>query len=450
MNNGHQATEQVDIPVPYDVSIEEAVIGSLLIDREAIIEVNEYLEPEDFYVEVLGKIYGIITDLYLEGAPADARLIVAREGDLGIEDELGGFARLASCATRTPTSSHVIYYAKKVRTYAEHRRLISAGGAIAALGYERNDTEIVDKAQEILSKVQRSLPTEWASVGSILPLYMEEVEHGDKAVGIPTGFSMLDDAIGGMRGGDVIVVAARAGAGKTSFATSVAYNTASMGNGVGFIEMEMRKEQLVNRLLSRATDLDSQQISRGVLDSEERDRLRYGAEQIKSLPIHIADDAGVTLRSIRSRIFRLMGSEEISVVMIDYLQLIQPEATKSTFVNRVQEIANISRGLKLLAREIDLPIMALCQLNRESEKRKSHEPLLSDLREGGSIEQDADIVLGIYREELYEADSYKVGIAEIIALKTRNSGATRVPLLWHPTTASFRDMAYLPDTWRVI
>jgi replicative DNA helicase len=437
--------EGVERPVPYDVSAEEAVLGSLLLDRDAIIKVAPFLRPEDFYREAHGWIYASVLDLYARREPPDFVTLSSELERAGRLDGIGGTSYLAGLVNRTPTAVHIEYYAHIVERTSVLRRLISAGGEIAALGYseDKETAQVLDKAEQILFSIsQRTATRDFASIEEVLNEYYDRIESIQHApgsvVGVPTGFHDLDEVTGGFQKSDLIITAARPGVGKTSLILNVAHNAAERGNRVGVFSLEMSREQLVQRLLAVETGVDSQRLRLGYLNDEEWQHVSDAIGRLAQMPIFIDDSAGLTIHEVRSKARRLEAESGVDMLIIDYLQLMQGSARRDS--NRVQEVSEISRGLKVLARELNIPVIACAQLSRAVESRTNHVPMLSDLRESGSIEQDADIVMFIHREELYNPETEKKGIAELHIAKHRNGPLTTVPLRFFNRTTKFADL----------
>jgi replicative DNA helicase len=435
----------VERPVPYDLAAEEAVLGSLLLDRDAIIKVAPFLRPEDFYREVHGWVYQAVLDLYARREPPDPVTLAAELERTGRLDKVGGYSYLIGLINRTPTAVHIEYYAHIVERTAILRRLISAGGEIAALGYteESEVDQVLDKAEQILFNVsQRTINTDFASIEQVLNEYydrIEAIQHSPgTVVGVPTGYHDLDEATGGLQRSDLIILAARPGVGKTSLALGIAHNAALRGRKVGIFSLEMSREQLVQRLLAVETGVDSQSLRLGYLTDDEWHLVSDAIGRLAQMPIFIDDSAGLSIHEVRSKSRRLQAETGVDLLIIDYLQLMQ--GTPRRDVNRVQEVSEISRGLKMLARELNVPVLACAQLSRAVESRTNHVPILSDLRESGSLEQDADIVMFIHREEMYNPETEKKGIAELHIAKHRNGPLATIPLRFFNRTTKFADL----------
>ncbi|HUS14770.1 MAG TPA: replicative DNA helicase [Chloroflexia bacterium] len=431
-------------PVPYDMQAEEAVLGSLLLDRDAIIKVATFLNPSDFYREANGWIYDCVLDLYHRREPPDLVTLSSELDRRGRLEPVGGLAYLAGLMHRVPTAVHIEYYARIVERGAVLRRLISVGGQIAGLGYEEGlDLPVVlDKAESLLFGVtQRQGSQDFVAIKRILEEYFDRldvVQHQTgTVVGVPTGFHDLDEITGGLQKSDLVIVAARPSVGKSSFGLSIAYNAAVMHKrSVGVFSLEMSAEQLVQRLLSISSGVETQRLRLGYLNDSEWQKLSDAFGALSDVPIYFDDSAGLTVTEVRSRARRLQAEAGCDLLVIDYLQLMSGRKSD----NRVQEVSEITRGLKQLARELNVPVIAMSQLSRAVESRTSHVPMLSDLRESGSIEQDADIVMFIYREELYNPETERKNIAEIHIAKHRNGPIGVIPLYFHNATTHFRDL----------
>ncbi len=431
--------------VPYDLAAEEAVLGSLLLDRDAVIKIAPFLRQEDFYREAHGWIYAAVLDLYARREPPDPVTLSSELERSGRLEQIGGYSYLVSLVNRTPTAVHIEYYGHIVETAAVLRRLISAGGEIAALGYSEDQplAQVLDKAEQLLFTVsQRTSSKEFASIEQVLNEYYDRIEaiqhNPGSLVGVPTGFHDLDEVTGGLQRSDLVIMAARPGVGKTSLALGIAHNAAAKGNKVGVFSLEMSREQLVQRLLAVETGVDSQQLRLGYLTDEDWQHVSDAIGRLAQMPVYIDDSPGLTVLEVRSKARRLEAEVGVDLLIIDYLQLMQGTARKDG--NRVQEVSEISRNLKMLARELNIPVIACAQLSRAVESRTSHVPMLSDLRESGSIEQDSDIVMFIHREEMYNPETEKKGIAEIYIAKHRNGPLTTVPLRFFNRTTKFADL----------
>jgi replicative DNA helicase len=429
---------------PHNAEAEQSVLGSLLIDRDAIIKVAAFVKPDDFYHPANGTIYRAILDLYNRREPTDFITLsdeLTRREKL---DQVGGIAYLTALINAVPTAVHVEYYGRIVERTATLRRLIDAGTEIVGIGYREGvDTEdALDAAERaILDVSQKRQTKDFVSIADVLDRFFDQIDymqqHRGEVVGVATGYTDLDQLTGGLQRSDLIILAARPSMGKTSMALGMAYGAAvSHGKTVGIFSLEMSAEQLVQRLLSMETGVDSHRLRLGQIDDGEWDRISRAFGRLAEAGIYIDDAAGAGVMDVRSKARRLQAEHGLDLVVVDYLQLMSGRRSE----NRVQEISDISRGLKGLARELNVPVIALSQLSRAVEIRADHRPMLSDLRESGSIEQDADIVMFIYREDKYEEDSEKKGIAEIIVSKHRNGPVGSINLRFFERTARFADL----------
>ncbi|HET8523883.1 MAG TPA: replicative DNA helicase, partial [Thermomicrobiales bacterium] len=359
-------------------------------------------------------------------------------------DQIGGIAYLSSLLNAVPTAVHVEYYGRIVERTATLRRLIDAGGTIVSIGYQDGiDTEeALDAAERAIFDVsQRRSTRDFQSISDVLDRFFDQIDymqqHRGSFVGVPTGFTDLDQLTGGLQKSDLVIVAARPSVGKTAFALGMAYGAAVQhGKTVGVFSLEMSAEQLVQRLLATETGVDSHRLRLGQIDDHEWDRISRAFGRLAEAKIYIDDSSGLNVMEVRSKARRLQAEQGVDLIIIDYLQLMHSRRSE----NRVQEISEISRGLKGLARELNVPVVALSQLSRAVESRSDHRPMLSDLRESGSIEQDADIVMFIYRDEVYDPNTEKKGIAELIVAKHRNGPVGTVNLRFFDKTARFADL----------
>lgn len=434
----------VERAVPSNQDAERAVLGALLIDSEAIGEIASFLKPADFYRERHRVIYAARFDLYERHEPGDFVTLVDELRRRGQLDTVGGAAYLAELVNDVPTAAHVEYYAHIVERCALMRRLITAGGQIAAIGYE-NPADVdsaLDKAEQTLFDVsQRRVSQDFVTMREALRAYFETIEylheHRGETFGVPSGFHDLDQMTGGLHASDLIIIAGRPGVGKTGFALSLVRNVAARVNATAAIfSLEMSAEQLVQRLLCMEAQVDSQRIRSGFIDEYEWRRISEAFGVLSDAPIFIDDTAGITIHDLRMKARRLKAEHDLKLLVVDYLQLMQGRGLE----NRVQEVSEISRSLKGLARDLDVPVIALSQLSRAVESRQDHRPMLSDLRESGSIEQDADIVMFIHREELYKPDTDRKNIADIILAKHRNGPVGQIPVRFFPSQTRFADL----------
>lgn len=433
-------------PIPHNVEAEEAVIGSLLLDRETIVKVAPILRPTDFFLPECAAVYQAVMELYEQRTPSDLTLLrdaLRRNNRLGDGEGQVKSSYLWKVMQSTSTPVHAEYYAKVVLRYALMRRLIAAGTQVTSLGFDEklDSQDMLDQAQQLIYDVaQGGIKREATKVGAILEEYFDRLaflhDHKGEVVGMPSGFSDLDKLTGGFQNSDLVILAARPSVGKSSLAMCFAHNVAmKFGRPVGYFSLEMSREQLVQRLLAMETSVDSHRLRTGYIDEAEWDRVSNAFGRLATAPIFIDDSAGISIAELRTKARRLHAEYGIEMLIVDYMQLM----IGSRNDNRVQEVAEISRNLKGLARELNIPVICLSQLSRAVENRTSHVPQLSDLRESGSIEQDADIVMFIYREELYNPETEKKNIAEIHVAKHRNGPVGVVPLFFHHKTTRFAD-----------
>jgi replicative DNA helicase len=436
----------LDRQPPHNIEAEQSTLGSLIIDPEAYIRVAEFLRADDFYREAHRSIYAAIADLNERHEPADLITLCDELERRGVLAEVGGISYVTTLVNLVPTSTHVEHYGHIIERTATMRRLIAAAGQIATLGYEDNeDTEAtLDRAEQILFAIsQRRLAGDFLPLRTLLHDYLDRIDyvhqHRGEVAGVPTGFTDLDRLTGGLQPSDLIIIGARPSMGKTALCVSLAHASAMKhGTVVGMFALEMSAEQIVQRFMSIEAAVDQQRLRTGYIDDQEWDRIIAAAGALSEAPIYIDDTPGITTMEVRAKARRLAAQVPLGLIVIDYLQLMQGRGRGDG--NRVQEISEISRSLKGLARELDVPVVALAQLSRGVESRQDHHPMLSDLRESGSIEQDADIVMFIYRDEVYNPSTDRHGIADIIIAKHRNGPVGQVSLRWLEQTARFVDL----------
>ncbi len=438
--------------LPQNIEAECGVLGSIIIDPEAIVQVSDFLHADDFYRDAHNTIYEVILQLYEEHEPADFITICDELERRNKLEEVGGASYITSLINQVPTSGNVEFYARIVERTAILRRLIHAAGQIAAIAYEEGDADIaLDKAEQLIFNIsQRHARSDFTHMREVLAEYMNKLdqlhEHRGTIVGVPTGFTDLDRLTGGLQKSDLIVLAARPGIGKSSLALSLAHNTAlKYHNSLAVFSLEMSKDQLAQRLLSMDARIDQQRLRTGIIEEDEWDRIVYAMDTLSESNIWIDDTAGISTMEMRSKARRLQAEHGIDLIIVDYLQLMQATIGGRRNENRVQEISEISRSLKGLARELNVPVLALAQLSRAVESRQSKVPQLSDLRESGSIEQDSDIVMFIYRDDLYNQESERKNIADIIIAKHRNGPVGEISLYFQASQTRFRDLELNPS-----
>jgi len=430
---------------PQNIEAEQSVLGSLLIDRDAIVRVAPYLRAEDFYREAHGQVYAAILNLHERREPADFVTLSDELQRQGILETVGGAAYLTSLINSVPTSIHVEHYAHIVERTATLRRLIEAAGKIAGLAYdEAEDVDVVvDRAEQILFEVSQQRATRGLTpIRRLLTEYYDRIEylhqHQGEMVGLPTGFIDLDKLLGGMQRSDLVIVAGRPGMGKSSLGMSIAHNAALKHKAVvAFFSLEMSAEQVVQRLIAGQTGISSQRLRVGDIRDIEWDKFVKASGALAETAIFVDDAPLASPMEIRTKCRRLAAEFGLNLVIIDYLQLMQGSARSE---NRVQEISYISRALKGLARELNVPVLAMSQLSRAVESRQDKRPILSDLRESGSIEQDADVVMFIYRDEMYDEKSDRKHVADILVAKHRNGPTGQVALRFVAEETKFVDL----------
>jgi replicative DNA helicase len=429
----------IDRLPPQSLEAEQSVLGSVLIDRDAIVEVAEFLRAEDFYRQANGLVYAAMLELFERREPIDIVTVaetLERKEEL---DAVGGRSYLSSLSNQTPTAVHAVQYARIVERKAVLRNLIAAAGKIAGIGYEdpAEIQEAIDRAEtELFSVSERRVHAGFSPLRSLLHEAFDRLDylhsHRGEISGIRSGFAELDAMTTGLQKSDLIIVAARPSVGKTSLALNMAEHAAVRdGKSVGVFSLEMSKEQLVLRLLSSVGDIDSQRLRTGFLEDMDFNRVANAMTSLSEARIYIDDTPNISTMELRTKARRLQAEAGLDLVIVDYLQLMQA-STASRDANRVQEVSEISRGLKALARELSVPVIALSQLSRQPEMRESKEPRLSDLRESGAIEQDADLVMFLWREKDRGQDDEVSDVEEINLhlAKHRNGPTGRVKLMF--------------------
>lgn len=428
---------------PHNYEAEQSVLGSMLLDRDAVIKVAANLRPNDFYSNANGQIYQAILDLYNRREPPDLITVANELENRDQLEDIGGQAYLASLMNGVFTSVHIEYYANIVESEAIRRRLIAAGTKIAGIGFqeELETQEAIDLAEQQLHSVSGERRNrDFQHISDVLGGLFDFLLSDDRSesIGVPTGYQDMDELTGGFQNSDLIILAARPSMGKTGLALGIAYGAALLNQRkVAIFNFEMSAEQLVTRLLSTETGIDTHDLRLKRFPSSRLPSLSNAFGRLSEAPIYIDDGSNATLMDVRSKVRRLKAEEGLDLLVIDYLQLMQGSRSDS----RVNEISEISRGLKSLARELNIPIIALSQLSRAVEQRADHRPMLSDLRESGAIEQDADIVMFIYREDRYTDSPSEPNVAEIIVAKHRNGPVRTIKLHFEPRFAKFSDWA---------
>ncbi len=432
---------------PQSLDAEMSLLGAVLIDEEVLADASEHVGAEDFYDKRHTTIFGAMMRLYERHKPVD---LLTLTDELQKKDQLaevGGSAYLTELTNYVPTAAHASSYAEIVAQKAVRRRLIKASADISQLGFDENTTtqELLEKAEaELFSVSDQSLKQDLVSLESILTDSFDRIEelHRNKGQlrGIRTGYRDLDTMTAGLQRSDLIIIAARPAMGKTTLVTNLAYNVATIEKKpVLFFSLEMSKEQLTDRMLADASGVDSWNIRTGNLSDDDWAKLSEAMGEMAEAPIFIDDTPGLSVLEMRTKARRAMHDQQLGLVIVDYLQLMQANGNHNG--NRVQEVSEISRGLKLIARELNVPVIALSQLSRSVESRTPPVPQLADLRESGSIEQDADIVSFIYRPGYYEPDNPEFqNITDLIIAKHRNGPVGKIQLYFHPERLRFMSL----------
>ena len=447
---------------PHNLEAEEGVIGSLLLDSEGIVKVAEYLHTNDFLNENTRRCYEACLALYQRGETVDQLTVADELARRNWLQDLGGQAYLSSLIAALPTSLHVEQYARMVARMALLRGLIQGASEIAALAYESpaDPEQALNQAELVLFRLRSRYPTrEFISLREVLDQFLADTSSASMpgplqsgTAPIPTGLGDLDQLLGGLQRSDLTILAARPSVGKSALALNIARNAAAQGAVVGLFSLEMSRDQLATRLLSSETGIDTHRLRLGLYGQEEERRLVDAVGRLSDLKIYMDDSPMLTILSLRSRVRRLHLQYKTDLIVVDYLQLLQ--GTSNRTENRVQEISEISRSLKTLARELNVPVLACSQLSRAVEIRPSHRPQLSDLRDSGSIEQDADVVMFIHREDMYMNQEeweqrnpdrpYPQNLAEIIIAKHRHGPTGSVFLRFNGRLARFEAAPALP------
>ena len=431
---------------PHDIEAEQAILGCMLIDQDATSDAIEVLKPEDFYRDDHKYIYEAMLNLYTKGEPIDIITVKDELTSMQKFEAVGGIEYLATLPERAPLVANSDKYIKIVEEKSILRKLIKTATEIEGLGYAQNEEvdNVIDQAEKkIFDIMQNKNQKGYTPIKDVLVETFAELEklynQKQPVTGIATGFTDLDNRTAGLHNSDLILIAARPAMGKSAFALNIATNAAINEKvPVAIFNLEMSKTQLVNRMLCSEAMVDSNKVRTGKIDEEDWIKLATALGPLSEAPIYIDDTPGISISEIRAKCRKLKLEKNIGLVVIDYLQLIQGSGKKNS--SREQEISEISRSLKIIAKELDVPVIALSQLSRESEKRQDHKPMLSDLRESGAIEQDADLVMFIYRDDYYNQDSEKKNIAEIILAKHRAGATGTIELLWMGSYTKFANL----------
>ncbi|WP_047153303.1 replicative DNA helicase [Aneurinibacillus tyrosinisolvens] len=436
---------------PQNVEAEQAVLGAIFLEREALITTTDILTPEDFYRTSHQRIFHVMVDLGERGEPVDLVTVTAELENRRQLEEVGGVSYLTDLATSVPTASNVEYYARIVEEKATLRRLIRAATKIAADGYTAGEDipGILNDAEKSIMQIsQRQRTSSFQHIKDVLVDTYEHIEalasNKGEITGVPTGYPDLDKMTAGLKPSELIILAARPAVGKTAFALNVAQNVAARaGAPVAIFSLEMSATQLVQRMICAEGNIDAQRMRTGYFADDDWHKLTMAIGTLSNAPIYIDDTPGITISEIRSKCRRLKTEAGLGLIMIDYLQLIT--GRKGGGDNRQQEISEISRTLKLIARELECPVIALSQLSRAVESRQDKRPMLSDIRESGSIEQDADMVAFLYRDDYYDKETEKKNIIEVIIGKQRSGPTGTVELAFLKEYNKFVSLSHQQD-----
>jgi replicative DNA helicase len=431
---------------PHNLEAEASVLGSLMLDRNAIVRVADFLRPEDFYLDHHAQVYRAVLNLYDRADPIDLLTIAAELETMRVLERIGGQAFLAELQSGVPTAANVEYYGHLVEEGATKRKLIGAGGRITALGFDESTpaSQALDTAESVIFNIAEGRITQdFVALKDILKTTWDQIEqiHKDSSVisGVPSGFNDLDAKTGGFQKSDLIIIAARPGIGKTSLTLNIAQHASIQYKiPVAIFSLEMSEQQLVTRLLCSEASVDSYRLRTGLLKDAEWPRIAQAMGALSEAQIYIDDSPNLSVMEMRTKARRLKSANNLGLIIVDYLQLMQGRNQE----NRVQEVSDISRGLKSLARELQIPVIACSQLSREPEKRPDHRPQLSDLRESGTLEQDSDLVLFIFRERFYNDNiaEDRRNVAEIIIAKHRNGPTGKLELLFIDEQTKFANL----------
>jgi replicative DNA helicase len=434
-----------DQMAPHSVEAEEAVLGSILINPESLYEVASFLQADDFFIVRNSWVWEAILDLHERDEEIDNLTVVEELRQQGRLDEIGGPAYITYLINHTPASIYAEAYGHIVERAALRRRMLGAASEIAQLAHEESAdiNEVIDRAEtSIFAVTERRLHRELVPIRTAISEYFDRIAHlyerGGDALGVPTGFTDLDALLGGLQKSDLVIVAGRPGMGKTSWLLSVALNAARLKQRAAIFSMEMSNEQIVQRLVSSETGISTHNLRLGQLDEHEWALFVEATGSLSDLKVYLDDTPALNPLQMRTKCRRLYSEYGLDLIMVDYLQLMTSGAGRQE--NRVQEISFISRHLKQLARELNTPVLAAAQLSRAVEQRQDKRPQLSDLRESGSIEQDADVVMFIYRDEVYNEDTDRPNQADVIVAKHRNGPTGTVTLFFRKELTQFGNL----------
>ncbi len=421
---------------PYNSEAERSVIGSMIMDRDAIVDVMDILTKEDFYSARNGILFENMVELFKEGMAVDLITLTNRLKEKNVPDDVAGASYIAEIIAEVPTSANAKYYARIVADKSILRKIIKMSADLEKDCYlDTDDVDgLLENAESSIYNIvrQRNGANDFKPIEKVVMDVIDQMEKVSKqntrVTGVPTGFTDLDNMLTGLHGSELILVAARPAMGKTAFVLNIAHHVAVKKNiPVAIFSLEMSKEQLVTRMIAMDSLIDSQKIQTGQISDDEWLKVTDSADQISDAPLFIDDNSAITVADLRSKCRKLKQSNDLGLIIIDYLQLM---STNKHVESRQQFISDISRALKVLSKELDIPVIALSQLNRAVDSRPDHKPVLADLRESGAIEQDADVVMFIYRDDYYNPDTEKKGIAEISIAKQRKGATGSVELVW--------------------
>jgi replicative DNA helicase len=440
-----EATLVPGILPPQDLQAEKYLLASIFVDSSSLIKIIDFLKPEDFYSSAHRAIYSACLSLFERDEPIDIVTVHSELEKMGELEKAGGAVYLSEIASLLPTSAHIVHYAKIVKEKSILREIIRISQELIHRAYYSSED-----SQELLSYAEKSFfelfyhgrKETFSSIKEIIKDTIKHLENlyqrGELITGIPTGFYDLDRMTAGLQRGDLIILAARPGMGKTAFALDIVRNACKLaGIGAAIFSLEMSKQQLCARMLCAEAKVDFQKFRTGQLDTNEWQKIVQAASTLSQLPIYIDDTTGINILEVKSKARKLLKETPLGLIVVDYLQLMKSLERKE---RREQEISEISAGLKALAKELNVPVLALSQLNRKVEERPDKRPQLADLRESGALEQDADVILFIYREEFYNKDTPNKGIAEIIIGKQRNGPMGVVKLAYFSQYTSFGNL----------
>lgn len=434
--------------LPHDELAERSLLGSLMVDGAVYDEISVLnLTKDDFYYPILGTIFGSVVDVYLERQPIDYVTVCSRLAEIGKLQEVGGRDFVSNLSDSQATASNAFYYAQTVKDKSTMRSIIRTAGKVAeqGIGYTGKVKEFISEVESsFFNLTNESKRSGLTRLNEVLRQNLKDLEKNDRKKGefngLPTGFKQLDKILLGMKPGQLIVMAARPAMGKTSLALNVALNSCKMsGLPVALFSLEMMKEELSFRMLTSYAKVESRKLQSKMMGEHDMRRLADSVRDLSELPIMINDDGGTTILDVQSQCRKIKADMGLGLIMIDYLQLMKSHTNNPS---REQQISEMSRGLKEMAKELECPVIVLSQLNRGVESRVDKRPMVSDLRESGAIEQDADVVMMIYRDEVYNKDSKEPGIAEIIVAKNRSNEPGTAKLAWVGAHTSFENLSY--------